>query len=67
MRKILRGLGLLAGAAAVVAGGKMIYDHYNDDHVEDVVETTEEAVEVTEEVTPVVDEAEDIVEDETTV
>ena len=57
MKKILKGLGIIAGIAAVVAGGKLIYDHYNDHEevVEDVVET-DEVEETIEEVTPVVDE-----------
>lgn len=60
MKKIFKGLGLIAGAAAVIAGGKLIYDAYNENESVDVVETTEE-------VTPVVDEAEDTIEDEPTV
>ncbi len=60
MKKLLKGLGLLAGAAAVVAGGKLIYDAYNENEAVDIVE------EAAEEIGTVVDETttEDTVEDE---
>lgn len=69
MKKILKGLGIIAGIAAVAAGGKLIYDHYNDHEevVEDVVETTDEVEETIEEVTPVVDETIEGADTETTV